>query len=375
MIICRTPYRISFFGGGTDYPVWYKENDGAVLATTIDKYCYISCRYLPPFFEHKYRVVYSKVEDVKSISQIEHPSVRATLQYMDIKNGVEIHHDGDLPARTGLGSSSSFTVGMLHSFYALKGLMPTKSRIAKEAIHIERDVLKENVGSQDQVLAAFGGFKKINFSGDDNFKLTPIVVTPSRLQELNDHIMLIFTGFSRFASDIAKSQIENIHKKKSELADMYSMVDVAIEILTSGRDIKDFGKLLHESWKLKRSLTDRISTSQIDDIYEVAHKAGAIGGKLLGAGGGGFVILFAEPDKQNMIKNSLKDFLHVPFKFEKSGSEIVFHSDSYEPLGDIEIQPVPAGKLIEAKEKAKTKIVEVGTKSKDTIPETGKILR
>jgi D-glycero-alpha-D-manno-heptose-7-phosphate kinase len=370
MIISRTPYRISFFGGGTDYPVWYRENSGAVLATTIDKYCYISCRYLPPFFKHKHRIVYSKVENVESVSQIEHPSVRATLQYMGIKNGIEIHHDGDLPARTGLGSSSSFTVGMLHSFYALNGLMPTKARIAREAIHIERDILKENVGSQDQVLAAFGGFKKVDFNSDDDFRLTPIIMAPGRLQELNDHIMLIFTGFSRFASNIAKSQIENTHKKKTELSRMYEMVDEAIEILTNSRDIKDFGRLLHESWLLKRSLTDKISTSLIDDIYDAARKAGAIGGKLLGAGGGGFVVLFAEPDKQKMIRNSLKDFLHVPFKFEKSGSEIIFHSDSYEPLSDIEIQPLPAAKLIGAKEKAKTKIVELKTKSENAILET-----
>ncbi|MGA2916344.1 MAG: kinase [Sedimentisphaerales bacterium] len=312
------------------------------------------------------------MENVKSISQIEHPSVRAALQYMGIRSGIEIHHDGDLPARTGLGSSSSFTVGMLHSFYALKGLMPTKLCLAKEAIHIERDILEENVGSQDQVLAAFGGFKKVAFSGDDDIKLTPIIMAPSRLRELNDHIMLIFTGFSRFASSIAKSQIENIHKKKFELADMYSMVDEAIEILVNGRDIKDFGKLLHESWKLKRSLTDQISTSQIDNIYEAARKAGAIGGKLLGAGGGGFMIFFAEPDKQRMIKNSLKDFLFVPFKFETSGSEVIFHSVSYEP-DDIEIQPITFGKSMGAQEKTETKIVDVKTKSGDTVQETSKV--
>jgi D-glycero-alpha-D-manno-heptose-7-phosphate kinase len=364
MIISRTPYRISFFGGGTDYPVWYRENGGAVLATTIDKYCYVSCRYLPPFFEHKHRVVYSKVENVKDISQIEHPSVRATLEYMGIKDGMEIHHDGDLPARTGLGSSSSFTVGMLHSLYALKGLMPTKLRIAKEAIHVERNILGENVGSQDQVLAAFGGLNKIDFNADDNFRLTPIIMAHDRLQELNNHIMLIFTGFSRFASTIAKSQIENTHKKKSELTRMYNMVDEAIEILTDGRNIHDFGELLHESWKLKRSLTDKISTSQIDDIYETARKAGAIGGKLLGAGGGGFMVLFAEPDKQKKVKDSLRDFLHVPFKFGKSGSEIIFHSDSYEPFDTLEPEPVAAWK------KTKIKVAEVKPISKDRVSET-----
>ena len=325
MIISKTPYRISFFGGGTDYPVWYRENGGAVLATTIDKYCYITGRFLPPFFEHKHRIVYSKVENVKSISQIKHPSVRATLKYMGIEEGVEIHYDGDLPARTGIGSSSSFTVGLLHSLYALKGLMPAKLRLANEAIHIERNILKEHVGSQDQILAAFGGFKKISFSGDDDFKLTPVITNHSRLQELQDHLMLVFTGFSRFASEIAKSQIKNTHKRKSELTSMCRMVDEALKIVIENGDIKDFGRLLHESWKLKRSLTDKISTPEIDDIYNTAYKSGAMGGKLLGAGGGGFMILFVEPDKQPRIKKSLKNVLHVPFKFENSGSEIIFH--------------------------------------------------
>jgi len=325
MIISKTPYRISFFGGGTDYPVWYRENGGAVLATTIDKYCYITGRFLPPFFAHKHRIVYSKVENVKSISQIKHPSVGAILKYMGIGEGVEIHHDGDLPARTGIGSSSSFTVGLLHSLYALKGLMPTKLRLANEAIHIERNILKEHVGSQDQILAASGGFKKISFSGDDDFKLTPVITNHSRLQKLQDHLMLIFTGFSRFASEIAKSQIKNTHKRKSELTSMYSMVDEALKIVIENGDIKDFGRLLHEAWKLKRSLTDKISTPEIDDIYNTACKSGAIGGKLLGAGGGGFMILFVEPDKQPRVKKSLKNILHVPFKFENSGSEIIFH--------------------------------------------------
>jgi len=372
MIISKTPYRISFFGGGTDYPVWYKENGGAVLATTIDKYCYITCRYLPPFFRHNHRIVYSKVENVENISQIRHPSVRATLEYMGIENGVEIHHDGDLPARTGLGSSSSFTVGLLHSLYALKGVMPTSLRLANEAIHIERDVLKEHVGSQDQILAACGGFKKICFSGDDDFKLTPVIMNRDRLEELQNHIMLIFTGFSRIASKIAKSQIKNTHRKKPELASMCSMVDEALKILAENRDIKDFGRLLHESWKIKRSLTDKISTPEIDDIYNAAYKAGAIGGKLLGAGGGGFMILFVEPDKQSRVKKSLKNVLHVPFKFENAGSEIIFHTVSYEPVSDIETQLVTVSGPIRAQGKTKTKIVEV-KKSRGTLIKTGKV--
>lgn len=325
MIISKTPFRISFFGGGTDYPVWYKKNGGAVLATTIDKYCYITCRYLPPFFEHKHRIVYSKVENIKNISKIQHPAVKATFNFMSIKEGIEIHHDGDLPARTGLGSSSSFVVGLLHSLYALKGIMPDKLRLATEAIHIERDILKENIGSQDQTIVAFGGFNKISFNGNDIIKVEPIIMSPKRLLQLENHLMLFFTGFSRFASVIAKEQIKSTHKKKNELSAMYQMVDEAIKILAEDRNILEFGKILQKTWKLKRSLTGKISTPQIDDIYNTACKAGAIGGKLLGAGGGGFMIFFAKPENHAKIKNALKGLLQVPFQFENSGSEIIFH--------------------------------------------------
>jgi len=326
MVISKTPYRISFFGGGTDYPNWYRENGGAVLATTIDKYCYITCRYLPPFFDHKHRIVYSKVENVKSISKIKHPSIKATLKYMGIREGVEIHHDGDLPARTGIGSSSSFTVGLLHSLYVLKGLTPTKLRLASEAIHVERDILKEYVGSQDQIITALGGFNKITFNGDDIFNSAPVVINQNRLQNLRNHLMFVFTGISRFASKIAKKQVENTNKKKSELTSMRNMVEEALRILSENGDVRDFGRLLHESWKLKRSLNSKISTPEIDSIYKAACRAGAIGGKLLGAGGGGFMILFMEPDKRSGVRKALKNILEVPFKFENSGSEIIFSS-------------------------------------------------
>lgn len=326
MIISRTPFRISFFGGGTDYPAWYEDNGGAVLATTIDKYCYISCRYLPPFFEHKHRIVYSKIENVKSVTEIEHPAVRATLEFKGIKEGVEIHHDGDLPARTGLGSSSSFTVGLLHAVFALKGVMPTKQILASEAIHIERDVLKEHVGSQDQVLAAYGGFNMISFNPDHTFQVSPVILNQDRLQQLQDHLMFYFTGFTRYASEIAKKQIENTDKKKTELLAMQQMVNEALHILCdNGRSILDFGKLLHESWGLKRSLTDAVSTPYIDEIYNTARSAGAVGGKLLGAGGGGFMVFFARPGEQPKIKEKLKTLLQVPFKFETSGSQIVVY--------------------------------------------------
>ena len=331
MIISRTPYRISFFGGGTDYPVWYRENQGAVLGTTIDKYCYISCRYLPPFFEHKSRIVYSRIENVKDISEIAHPAVKAALEYMKIEEGLEIHHDGDLPARTGIGSSSSFTVGILHSLYALKGVMPTKKQLASEAIHIERNVLKEYVGSQDQVLAAVGGLNKITFDKEDDFQVTPITISRERLQSLEDHLMLYFTGFSRYASEVAKAQIENTPKKKRELSILQTMVDEAISILNSDTSIVEFGKMLHEACKLKRDFSEKVSTPQIDEIYEASKKAGAIGGKLLGAGGGGFMVLFARPEDQPPIRRRLHRLLYVPFKFENQGSQIVVYEPGITP--------------------------------------------
>ena len=326
MIINKTPFRISFFGGGTDYPVWYRENQGAVLSTTIDKYCYITIRYLPPFFPHKHRIVYSKIEMVNDINEILHPAVRATLQFLNIDKGIEIHHDGDLPAKTGLGSSSSFTVGLLKSLYALKGVIPSKLQLAKEAIHIERDILKENVGAQDQVAAAFGGFNKINFNGKDEIKIEPITIGKERIKQLENHLMLFFTGFSRTASDIAKSQIENTPNKKRELSLMYQMVDEAIKILNEKGDIKDFGKLLHEAWLLKKSLTDKISTPEIDNIYEKALQAGALGGKLLGAGGGGFMVLFVPPENQPGVREKLKNLLEVKFHFENEGSKIIYYN-------------------------------------------------
>jgi D-glycero-alpha-D-manno-heptose-7-phosphate kinase len=326
MIISRTPYRISFFGGGTDYPCWYRDNPGAVLSTSIDKYCYITLRYLPPFFPHKHRIVYSKIEMVKDIDEILHPSARATLKFANIDRGVEVHHDGDLPARAGIGSSSAFTVGMLHSLYALKGHMPSKEKLAKEAIHIERDILKESVGAQDQVAAAFGGFNKICFEGDDQIKVIPMTLPPQRLKEFKSHLMLYFTGFSRIASEVAKSQIDNTPNKKRELNFMCQMVDDAVKILNENRPLSDFGKMLHETWLLKKSLTDRISNPEIDNIYERARTAGALGGKLLGAGGGGFMLLFVPPEKQASVREALKDLLEVGFNFEKDGSQIIYYN-------------------------------------------------
>jgi D-glycero-alpha-D-manno-heptose-7-phosphate kinase len=326
MVISQTPYRISFFGGGTDYPTWYRENGGATLSTTIDKYCYISCRYLPPFFEHKHRIVYSLSEEVNEIDEIMHPAAREAFRFMNVERGVEVHHDGDLPARAGLASSSAFTVGMLHALYALSGRMVTKKQLANDAIHVEQELIKENVGSQDQVAAAFGGFNHIEYSHDGSIRVTPIIVDKGRLDDLQNHIMLYFTGFSRLASNIAEEQIRKIPSLGKELSSIQEMVNTAISILGDEyKSIDEFGKLLHESWLLKRGLTSRITNDVIDDIYRAARRAGALGGKLLGAGGGGFMIFFAKPEIQPAIRRELDSLLHVPFQFEASGSQIVFY--------------------------------------------------
>lgn len=330
MIITRTPFRISFFGGGTDYPGWFREHGGAVLATTIDKYCYITCRRLPPFFEHKHRIVYSHIENVQHIDDIEHPAVRAVLNWANIAEGLEIHHDGDLPARSGLGSSSSFTVGLIHALQGLRGQMANKENLARDAIHIEQNLIGENVGSQDQVSAAFGGFNRIEFYRNDSFDVAPIILPTHRLDELQSHLMLFFTGFSRIASEVAKSKIDNLKNRENELKRMAEMVDEAISILHSPvQSLEDFGRLLDASWQYKRSLSERVSTAEIDAIYEAAMSAGAIGGKILGAGGGGFMLIFAKPDRQAAIRDRLKDLVHVPFNFENAGSRVVL----YQPNG------------------------------------------
>jgi len=326
MIISRTPFRISFFGGGTDYPVWYRENGGAVLATTINKYCYITCRYLPPFFEHKFRVSYAVIENVKEIAQIRHPAVRACLDFMKIKHGVEIHYDGDLPSRSGIGSSSSFTVGLLHALFALKGRMPTKRQLALDAIKIEQEILKENVGSQDQALAAFGGFNLIEFGGKDKIQLRPVTISSHRLELFQKHLMLFFTGISRNSSEIAKEQVNKTLHKKKELRMMLQLLNRGLDVLNSNSDICEFGKLLAENWRIKQTLSSRITLARIDEIYAKALRAGAIGGKILGAGGGGFMLFFARPEVQPRIKKALKDILYVPFRFENLGSQIIFYS-------------------------------------------------
>lgn len=325
MIISQTPFRISFFGGGTDYPGWYREHGGAVIATSIDKYCFITCRYLPRFFDHRYRIVYSQIELVKELAEIQHPSVRECLRYLRITRGVEIHHNADIPARTGMASSSAFTVGLLHALHALLGQHRSQFELAREAITVEQDIIGESVGSQDQMMVACGGFKRIDFHQDGGIHLTPVIVPPERLRELQRHLLLVYTGVSRNASEIAAEQIKQTPRKGHELTRLYEMVGEAGEILTSSGDLTEFGRLLDQAWKLKRSLTNKISTDEIDHLYDAARSAGALGGKLLGAGGGGFFLLFARPEDQPRILDRLSGLLHVPFSFSTAGSRIIYH--------------------------------------------------
>jgi D-glycero-alpha-D-manno-heptose-7-phosphate kinase len=337
MIISRTPVRISFFGGGTDYPAWYTQHGGAVLSTTIDKYAYLSCRYLPPFFEHRSRIVYSKIELVQNRQEIEHPAVRETLRYLAFDDGIEVHYDGDIPARTGVGSSSAFTVGLLHSVYAMQGKMPTRQQLAQDAIYVEQTLMADNVGAQDQVAAAFGGFNVIRFHTSGQFDVRPVITSPQRLAAFQSHLMLVFTGFQRNATDIAAAQVKATPSKGAELRLMQHMVDEALSILCSDRDLAEFGQLLHEGWQLKRSLTSAVSTPAIDEIYAAAREAGAIGGKLLGAGGGGFALLFVRPEQRASVAARLRSLSQVPFNFDTSGSQIIV----YQPDEHV-LQPVPA---------------------------------
>jgi len=328
MIISRTPFRISFFGGGTDYPTRYKEHGGAVISASINKYCFITGRYCSPFFDYKYLLRYYLREEAKSIQEIRHPSVRECLNFLNFDEGVEIVHHADLPARSGLGSSSSFTVGMLNTLYALKSYMATKKELALNAIHVEQDLIGESVGSQDQTCAAFGGLNKITFGGPDHISVSPIFLSEKRSRELQKNLILVFTGFSRNASDIAKKQIETTKEKGSEFRLMSELVDEAFEILQNpNRPMDDFGRLLDQQWQIKRGLTDLITNSDIDAIYEAGKDAGALGGKLLGAGGGGFMLFYVKPELRQKIVEAVKKCLFVPFSFEYMGSQIIYHSN------------------------------------------------
>lgn len=338
MIISRTPFRISFFGGGTDYPAWYRTHGGSVLATTINKYCYISCRYLPPFFEHRIRVVYSKIESCQDTSEISHPAVREILQHLRIDRGVEIHHDGDLPARSGMGSSSSFTVGLLHALYALKGQMPSVRQLATESIYVEQELLKEAVGCQDQMLAAYGGFNHIVFHQNGDISVRPMTLSSDRINELNSHLMLFFTGVSRTASEIAQSYVQDLESKERAMHTLGDMVQRGISILSQGEDLGQFGRLLHEGWLLKRSLSAKISNDYIEQLYDEARSTGAVGGKLLGAGGGGFMLLVVRPQDHQRVRDRLRNLIYVPFRFEVSGSRIIFFDPEEDYFTDEKVQ-------------------------------------
>jgi D-glycero-alpha-D-manno-heptose-7-phosphate kinase len=330
MILVRTPFRISFLGGGTDYPGWYRKHGGAVLGATIDKYGYLTCRSLPPFHEHRFSLVYSKMECCNTIDEIKHPAAREVLRFLKVERGVEIHHDADLPARSGMGSSSAFTVGLLHAVHALQGRMVGKQQLAAEGIHVEQEILKETVGSQDQVHAAYGGLNHVLFHPSGEISVRPMTLSPQRVTAFNSHLMLFYTGIKRTAASVADTFVAGIEDRRRQLRIMKDLVDEGLAILNRGDNIKSFGDLLHEAWQAKRSLSSTVSNDEVDTLYARARSAGAIGGKLTGAGGGGFLLLFAEPERHNDIRGALNELIYVPINLDFSGSQIVH----YEPDQD-----------------------------------------
>jgi len=326
MIISRTPHRISFLGGGTDYPEYYMKHGGKVLGTAIDKYCYLNVRELPPFFTHKHRIVYSKSENTQTLDEIQHPSVRAVLKHLGVDCGMSIHHDGDIPARSGMGSSSAFTVGLLKSMHALEGKYISKEDLTRESIYIEQKLIKENVGSQDQTFAVYGGFNLIEFQKNGEIEVKPIIIQPERMHSFESNLMLFFTGLSRFSSEIAEEQVKNTSLNIAKLDKMKDLVDQAVQIVADEENnLNDFGALLNETWHIKKQLSSQVSNSLINDIYKKALAAGALGGKLLGAGGGGFMLFYVPPEKQAAVKKDLSEYLHVPFKFDFEGSKVIVY--------------------------------------------------
>ncbi len=325
MIIAKTPFRMSFFGGGTDMPEFYKEHGGAVLSTTFDKYCYVNVRHLPPFFEYTTELSYSRTERVKDIDEIQHPAIREAMRFLHMRN-IRLTYEADLPARSGLGTSSSFCVGMLDAFYALKGKYADKRKLADDAIYLERVLCKEAGGIQDQIAASFGGMNKISFSSN-GYEVNPVIIFPDKKKLLNENLLLYFTGFSRFSADIQVQTKKEMKDKLSQLKEMYRLVDEAENILTNKEsDLDEFGRLLDYSWRLKKETGSGISTNTIDEIYEMAKAAGALGGKLLGAGGGGFLLFYVQKEKQEAVKKALDKLLYVPFEFENHGVQIVYYA-------------------------------------------------
>ena len=328
MIITKTPFRMSFFGGGTDMLEFFNEHGGAVISTTFDKYCYVTVRHLPQFFNYTSELVYSKIEQVNNIDKIEHPLVRNCIKFLDMHE-LRINYESDLPARTGLGTSSSFAVGLLNAFYALKGKYASKKQLADEAIYVERELCKENGGWQDQIAASFGGFNRIDFK-NNGYDVSPIIISPERKKKLNNNLMLFFTGFSRFSSEIQQSTVSSIKDKTQQLKEMLALVDTAQEVLVNDKsDLDEFGKLLDTTWRLKRQTGAKISTGSIDELYEKGIKAGALGGKLLGAGGGGFLVFYVQEEKQESVKRAMKDLLYVPFEFENGGTQILYYAPEF----------------------------------------------
>ena len=329
MIITKTPYRISFFGGGSDYPEWYMRHGGAILSTTIDKYIYLSCRKLPPFFKHKHRIVWSKVELVNEIKEIKHKAVKEMLILFKIKDGIELHYDGDLPARSGMGSSSCFVVGMMNTLSLLRNKNLSKKRLAEKSIYFEQKILKETVGSQDQIAASYGGFNRINFSSNGNFNVKPIKISQGSISKLNKNLILLYTGVQRTAHRIADTYVGKLKKEKHrEIIQILEFVKEAEKVLKN-RNFDDFGRLLHESWLTKKKLSNKMTNNSLDEIYNLAIKRGALGGKILGAGGGGFFLLYVPHERQNNFLKHFKKFVHIPFKFENSGSKMLFNQKNF----------------------------------------------
>lgn len=333
MIITKTPFRMSFFGGGTDMEEYFREYGGAVLSTTFDKYCYVTVRHLPRFFDYSTEISYSKIERVTEIDKIEHPAVRNAMKMLDMRE-IRLTYEADLPARSGLGTSSSFAVGMLNAFYALKGKYADKKKLSEDAIYLERVLCNEAGGWQDQIAAAYGGLNRINFNAE-GFDVQPIIISPERKRQLNENLMLFFTGFTRFSAEVqsANNATKPQGDKIKRLQEMHGLVDEAEKILENKTaDLDDFGRLLDYTWKLKKGTGAKVSTESIDGLYQKGIRAGALGGKLLGAGGGGFLLFYVQPQYQNAVKEAMKDLLYVPFKFEDGGTRVIHYTpESYSP--------------------------------------------
>ncbi len=337
MIITKTPFRMSFFGGGTDMEDYFKENKGAVLSTTFDKYCYVNVRHLPRFFDYSTELSYSKTERVTSVDDIQHPAIRNAMKQLDMHE-IRLTYEADLPARSGLGTSSSFAVGMLNAFYALKGKYADKKKLADEAIYLERVLCNESGGWQDQIAAAYGGLNRINFDAD-GYEVLPIVISPERKRELNNNLMMFFTGFTRFSSDVQKANNATKQDKSKQLREMYELVGTAEEILTDKySDLDEFGRMLDHTWKLKRQTGKAVSTDGIDALYEKGIKAGALGGKLLGAGGGGFLLFYVKPENRKAMFEAFKDLLYIPFEFENGGTRVIHYTpEDYVPVEEVQL--------------------------------------